>query len=221
MTELELDEIIRLAQERLGVTADGVFGPVTKRAVAESLNKRLATAYGIDNHWLTSANRIAMHPSWMGGPLIPRAIVWHYTDTGPGSGATMALRRQTAFRQGIDRPASWHVTIERDGSVIQMAPFNARCFHAGGQGSLPIRDLGPGNSFAVGIELVGFGDHFPPSQVTAAKEVCRSIVRTYAIERRFAMVQHSALAPGRRKDPGPIWMGQHAENVLDFAYATP
>lgn len=26
------------------------------------------------------------------------------------------------------------------------------------------------------------------------------------------------LDPGRRIDPGPVWMGRHAERVLEFAF---
>jgi N-acetyl-anhydromuramyl-L-alanine amidase AmpD len=70
----------------------------------------------------------------------------------------------------------------------------------------------------VGIELVGFGKVFTTAQVNTAARVWRALVSHYAIPRDLAMITHESIDPTRRDDPGPVWMGQHAANVLDFAY---
>ena len=70
----------------------------------------------------------------------------------------------------------------------------------------------------MGIELVGHGEEFPSAQVAAVARMWRAIVRAYGIPRERAMLQHSELDPGRRVDPGPVWMGRHAERVLELAY---
>lgn len=173
--------------------------------------------------WLTFAERIPMHASWRYTQLrtpgsTPRAIVCHYTATDPGTARNMAKRRQ-AKRTKKDRPASWHISIEADGTVIQMAPLTAGTWHAGSDTARQIPGVGWANHTSVGIELVGHGKVFPEVQVAAAKRVWRAIVQAYGIERKHAMVAHAALDPGRRSDPGPVWLTHCADRVLDAAYA--
>jgi len=48
--------------------------------------------------------------------------------------------------------------------------------------------------------------------------VWRMLVQTYAIQRQFAMLEHSKIDPTRRDDPGPVWVSQYAAGVLDAAY---
>ncbi len=171
--------------------------------------------------WLQGDNvrHVPMDRSWYSGFMLhgPRAIVAHYSDTDPGTAMAMATHRAKAFVHG-DRPASWHVSVEAD-TVVQMAPLHAVCWHAGGVGSKPIPGVGPANLSSIGIELVGMGQEFPDTQVTQAMLVWRAIVQRYGISRTLAMVQHSALSPGRRVDPGPVWMKECAERVLTYAFA--
>jgi N-acetyl-anhydromuramyl-L-alanine amidase AmpD len=174
------------------------------------------------NHWLADAAHIPAHASWYGSTLTagkPLAIVAHYTATAPGTAINMATRRQRQF--GLDpddRLASWHVTIDSDGSVVQMVPFDRVCWHAGSSTAKPIPGIGPANQNTVGIELVGHGKEFPPAQVEAAGRVWRAIVQAYGIPHWAAMIAHSAIDPTRRSDPGPVWMNEHAVKVLDVAY---
>lgn len=154
----------------------------------------------------------------------PAAIVAHYTATDHGSGAGMARRLTDKIDldpndgDGIDRQVSWHVSIEGDGAIIQMAPLLVGCWHAGGKTAKPIPGVGAANKTAIGIELVGHGVSFPEAQVNSAARVWRAIVGTYSIPRDLAMVTHESLDPTRKRDPGPVWMRDHAEDVLDHAY---
>lgn len=164
-----------------------------------------------------------IHPSWYYAKLstpdgLPAAIVAHYTSTKPGTALTMAHRRQRLLDPRIDRQASWHLSIEADGAIVQMAPFTVGCWHAGGKTARPITDLGSANRTAIGIELVGFGAVFPRAQVIAAQRVWRAVCQAYVIPRHRAMVTHQELDPGRKSDPGKVWMIQHADDVLSFAY---
>ncbi len=54
----------------------------------------------------------------------PLGIVWHWTAGrgGPGFAEALARRAQT-YQRGIDRAASWHVLVARDGAIYQSAPF--------------------------------------------------------------------------------------------------
>jgi hypothetical protein len=193
---------------------DGMAGPATIATLEPSS--------GVSRHWLIDAAHIPAHTSWYGGPLAagkPLAIVAHYTATNPGTAINMATRRQRQF--GLDpddRLASWHVTIDTDGSVVQMIPLDRCAWHAGSSTAKPIPGIGWANSNTVGIELVGHGKEFSPAQVAAAGRVWRAIVRAYGIERKFAMITHQSIDPTRREDPGPVWEREHAEKVLDVAY---
>lgn len=163
-----------------------------------------------------------IHPSWYYNKLstpdgLPAAIVAHYTATNPGTALAMAHHRQRPLQLG-DRQASWHVSIEADGAIVQMAPFVVGCWHAGGKTARPIPDLGPANRTAVGIELVGFGRTFPRAQVIAAQRVWRAVCQAYVIPRHRAMVTHQELDPGRKSDPGKVWMIEHADDVLSYAF---
>ncbi|NVB81776.1 MAG: N-acetylmuramoyl-L-alanine amidase, partial [Kofleriaceae bacterium] len=187
--------------------------------------------------WLVGdgVQRIEMHASWRYSWLStpehkPLAIVAHYTDTDPGTAVNMAKRRQqpwatfaAAYRKSYPgKPVpqnSWHLSIEADGSIVQMAPLTSGCWHVGSPTAKQIPGVGWGNRTAVGIELVGHGKTFPPAQVSAACDVWRAIVRAYGIPREHAMVTHQSIDPTRRSDPGPVWMKQHAPTVLERAFA--
>jgi hypothetical protein len=88
----------------------------------------------------------------------PLGIVWHYTDGrgGPGYAEGLARRIQT-FRQGVDRPASWHLVIAKDGAIYQSAPFTVGTWHVGKPGLIAGRRFANINHVTVGCELENAG----------------------------------------------------------------
>ena len=56
------------------------------------------------------------------GPAGARGLVWHATGGvgRPGAAERLARRIQT-YRPGVDRPASWHLLVGKDGTVYQSA----------------------------------------------------------------------------------------------------
>lgn len=206
----------------------GTGVPVMRRAVVTPGEPVLSVSA---EGWLSGAGVVVMpiHRSWYyprlsTGSGKPAAIVAHYTATAHGTAKAMARNRADRLDtdpndgDGVDRQASWHLSIEGDGSIVQMAPLVAGCWHAGGKTAKPIPGVGAANRTAVGIELVGHGDVFPPAQVDAARRVWRALVRAYAIPRDVAMVTHQSIDPTRKTDPGPVWMDEHAPGVLEYAY---
>lgn len=157
----------------------------------------------------------------------PTALVWHASATKLGTGVVMAKNRQRKRLrprqpgdrdedQGKtwDRAASWHVSVEAE-TIVQMAPFHVGCWHAQGQ----IKNVGPANRTAVGIELVGYEKGpWPEAQVQQACRLERALVKSYGIPRAVAMVPHAVIDPKDRSDPGKEWMTKHAARVLEFAY---
>lgn len=187
--------------------------------------------------WLVGdgVQRIEMHPSWRYAWLStpenrPLGIVVHTTATNPGTAVSMAKRRQRPWSEFANdyrksypgKPVpqnSWHLSVEADGAIVQMAPFTSGCWHAGSSTARKIPGVGWANRTTVGVELVGHAKAFPQAQVTAACDVWRAIVRAYAIPREHAMVTHQSIDPTRRTDPGHVFMRKHAPTVLDHAYA--
>lgn len=223
LTPAHVAELARHWQATHGLAADGMAGPATIASLDAALQPSGdPEALQIVNHWLTGpgVTRIPAHPSWFGGVLAagkPLGIVAHFTDTGPGTAPVMANNRTRPFQAG-DRAASWHLTIDTDGSVVQMIPLDHVAWHAGGSTARQVPGIGWANQHTVGIELVGDGSAFTPDQVTTACALWRAIVRHYGIPREHAMLTHQEIDPTRRDDPGPVWMGQHAPVVINAAY---
>jgi hypothetical protein len=88
----------------------------------------------------------------------PLGIVWHYTDGvgGPGYAEGLARHIQT-FRRGVDRPASWHLVIAKDGAIYQSAPFTVGTWHVGKPGIIAGRRFANINHVTVGCELENAG----------------------------------------------------------------
>lgn len=222
LTMAHVTTLVRAWQDAHGLTADGMAGSATLRL----LGAGGTTALTVDaNGWLVGPGVTVMSadPSWYGGLLIgkkPAGIVAHYTATDPGTAIAMAKRRSRRF--GLDpddRAASWHLSIEADGAVMQMVPLNHQAWHVGSPSAAPVPGVGWGNQTCIGIELVGWGKTFPLAQVAAARTVWRALVAHYGIAREHAMITHQSIDPSRRDDPGPVWMAEHAPGVLVFAYA--
>lgn len=199
---------VRHFQRAHGLVEDGMAGPLTRAA----LEMRVVDG------WLMGRDveRIAIHPTRFGwrmgyGPL---AIVAHYTATDPGSARSLATRRVSPLG-ARERNTSWHITIAADGAIYQMVPLECQAWHVAS--SEPVANGLRANHCAIGIELEGHGEHFPDAQVESAKRVWRALVTAFKIPRERAMVEHSALQDNR-SDPGQVWIGAHAEAVLDAAY---
>ena len=88
----------------------------------------------------------------------PLGIVWHWTSGrgGPGFAERLARRVQT-YRRGIDRPASWHVLIARDGVIHQSAPFLVGTWHVGRPGVIAGQRFDNINRATIGCELENAG----------------------------------------------------------------
>lgn len=105
----------------------------------------------IRGDWIESG---AFHPSPNHGtPILPRAIVLHYTGTWDAPSAIRIL-------SDAARPArvSAHVVVATDGATTQLVSFGTAAWHAG-RAELtlsdgPTRDV---NAHAIGIEIVNPG----------------------------------------------------------------
>ena len=219
-------------QSSRGLEPDGIVGPKTWEAIDQGIARmahvHITPAGNVElsineYHLLVGpALMIPTHHSWFGGTLAggaPGGVVCHVSDTPGGTAVAMAKNRTREFLKGHDRLASWHATVDTDGSIVQQIPFNRVAWHAGSDTAQTIPGLGWPNYRTVGIELVGYPEGpFPEAQVLGYAKLLKVLVERYGIQRRFAMLQHSEIDPKRRTDPGQEWMSKHAERVLEIAY---
>ena len=159
-----------------------------------------------------------------GGTMSPTLIVAHDTAGRLEKGSSVE------WFASKDCNTSAHVVVERDGSIVQMVPFNKKAFHAG-RSSWKGREFC--NAFSIGIEIVNPGaldksgtawfkqtfadcvavntkEHgsghkwmaYTPEQIEAVKAICKAISEKYDIE---DLTTHWAISPGRKVDPSPLF----------------
>ncbi|MFH0902048.1 MAG: peptidoglycan recognition family protein [Pseudomonadota bacterium] len=66
-------------------------------------------------------------------------------------------RRIQRYRRGIDRPASWHLLITRDGTIYQSAPVSVGTWHVGRPGIIAGQRFSNINHATIGVELENAG----------------------------------------------------------------
>ncbi len=95
---------------------------------------------GVPVEWRAAGN--------VGGLMEPQLIVLHETA------GHLARGNSAGFLANNSKKVSAHVTIERDGSIIQLVDFNRVAWHAGKSEWLGRKEC---NGWSIGIELVGPG----------------------------------------------------------------
>lgn len=162
------------------------------------------------------------------GEFTPRYLVFHYT-AGSSAASSVASLCNPASK------ASAHVVLGRDGSIVQLAPFNIVTWHAGKSHWNGIEGL---NHSSIGIEMdnagllrrVGdkfvawFGRTYPQGEVMQAqhkhgggvqpwhayteKQIARALELAEVLAAHYNIEQvlgHDDIAPGRKQDPGPAF----------------
>lgn len=163
--------------------------------------------------------RVPAHPSWYGGALkteVPTCVIQHYSATDPGTAAAMARRRARKRDPKVDRAASWHVSVETDGTLLQMIPFISSAWHCakGEVSGVPV------NACSVGVELIGHGQEFTAEQVAAYEDLLRALVEAYHLSRANCALNHSDFDPARRRDAGPVWNAAHLPGILGRVFGS-
>jgi N-acetyl-anhydromuramyl-L-alanine amidase AmpD len=136
--------------------------------------------------WLSGPN-VSRIPSVRHSPLTskahgepgPLALIWHWTATGKGTADTIAKRWAT-YKRGVDRAASCHLFVCRDGRILQLVPFTLGSWHC----AVGRIDGHRVNSCTVGIELENVGE-------------VRMVVE----------LKDGEYVPATGGDPKAVWMG--------------
>jgi len=159
---------------------------------------------------------------------LPDTIVMHYTGGGSLDGSVQWLCNPEA-------KASAHIVIGRDGSIVQLVPFNVIAWHAGKSTWKGRNGL---NNYSIGIEMdnagvltkgardyvASFGRSIPANEAVQATHRNESIPRYWHCYTEVQVnkarelcallihvygireiVGHEEIAPGRKTDPGPAF----------------
>lgn len=110
--------------------------------------------------WIDDAIKIPTRRICPMVPPGPLALVQHWTASGAddsrGNRDSKALAKWIADPKS-DARASWHLLIDRDGTLIQSAPLNVGTWHVGKTGTVEgfVRDV---NRTTLGLELENLGE---------------------------------------------------------------
>ncbi|MGE0371191.1 MAG: 1,6-anhydro-N-acetylmuramyl-L-alanine amidase AmpD [Gammaproteobacteria bacterium] len=187
--------------------------------------------YSLNDGWLVPARRV-LSPNWDERPagcgidlLVVHGISLPPREYGSGRWIdalftnTLDPHAHPYFSEIHDRRVSAHVLIARDGFVTQYVPFHRRAWHAG-ESSFEGRTAC--NDFAIGIELEGSDDDpYEAVQYECLADIARALMRQYPGIVRGHIVGHSAIAPGRKTDPGPHFDWNRLYTLLDRADQRP
>lgn len=110
----------------------------------------------IENHWLlkdSPSEKIIINKTTnFQYQIIPQYLIIHYTAGDTSSGAINWFKKTP--QEGNPDKICAHIVIDTDGTIIQMAPFNTRCNHAGYSNWNEKTGL---NEYSIGIEIVNAG----------------------------------------------------------------
>jgi N-acetyl-anhydromuramoyl-L-alanine amidase len=151
---------------------------------------------------------ISLPPGEFGGPWIAQLFTNTLPpDTHPYFAEIGALR------------VSSHLTVARDGDVVQFVRFTDRAWHAGVSSYLGREAC---NDFSIGIELEGV-DTLPYESVQydVLGEIVAALCDAYPRLSADRLVGHSDIAPGRKTDPGPAFDWYRARRCVAVACGKP
>ena len=144
---------------------------------------------------------ISLPPGEFGGPWIERLFM-----------GTLPKDAHPYFRDIAASRVSAHLLIRRDGELIQFVPFHRRAWHAGASS---FRGREACNDVSIGIEIEGDdATPYAAPQYNALAGVSEALMRAYPGITSSQIVGHSAVAPGRKTDPGPAFDWARYRDIL-------
>lgn len=181
---------------------DGVWWPQARRVISPNQDARPEGA----RVELVVLHAISLPPGRYGGGWIERLFTNQINpDADP------------YFSGLVDLRVSAHFLVARDGAVTQFVPTSARAWHAGVS---EWNGRPRCNDFSVGIEFEGCDDEaFTSAQYIAGGRLLAWLWQVEPTLTREAVAHHSAIAPGRKTDPGPFFDDDRLLAAADAASA--
>lgn len=103
-------------------------------------------------------------------------------------------------------PVSYHVIVDRDGTIYQLVPLARRAWHAGASEFMGRPNV---NDFSIGLSFANRNDGiepYPEVQLSVGAALVASYCRIYPAITPDRITTHRAIAPTRKTDPaGPAF----------------
>jgi len=153
----------------------------------------------IHNHFLSTASNKALRH---GNTIMPTYIVVHNTAGGSALSTFNFLKNN---RPGV----GYHVLIDRDGTLIQCAPFNKRMGHAGRSNWKGIEGL---NGHSIGISLANYGPLKKMADGNFRSEVGNNPVPSHQV----FIADHPNGIPDRRNTAWEVYTGIQIQKLQEL-----
>jgi AmpD protein len=174
----------RRAPRRLAI-ADHGYANLARQVRSPNRDERPAGA----KVTLAVIHGISLPPGRFGGDGIERLFTNRLDPAADPFYATIAGLRVSA-----------HFLVRRDGVLVQFVACDERAWHAGVS---RFRGRERCNDFSIGIELEGTDETpYESAQYRMLARLLKALARRYPIRH---VAGHSAIAPGRKTDPGPAF----------------
>ena len=126
--------------------------------------------------------------------LVPRAVVLHFTASGPGSEPGVhALFAANQPNRGELPGVCAHFVVDQDGTIYQQVPLDIMCRHAIGV-----------NDHAIGIEMIqqqGISSHWADQQILHRRPQIRSVLALVRwLQGRFHIAQKNVIGHSMAND---------------------
>lgn len=113
------------------------------------------------------------------------------------------VTKDASFESLVDLKVSAHLLVRRDGTIIQLVPFNLRAWHAGVSHYKGRENF---NDFSIGIELEGTPiSRYTDIQYEKLNEVIAAIKLCYPNITDNNIIGHNEISPDRKEDPGSFF----------------
>ncbi|MDD5273760.1 MAG: 1,6-anhydro-N-acetylmuramyl-L-alanine amidase AmpD [Methylovulum sp.] len=177
----------------------------------------------INQHWLTGCTRLpSPNCDDRTDPADISLLVIHCISLPPGQFGGPYINQlftnclnpadDVYFQDVYQLQVSAHLLIRRDGECVQYVPFDRRAWHAG-VSSYQGRERC--NDFSIGIELEGTEQiAYTDAQYRQLAAVIRALLAYYPSLSTQRITGHSAIAPGRKTDPGATFDWQRLWGLL-------
>jgi len=187
--------------------------------------------YKVVNNWLfennTPLQKVSINEDkYSRGNNVCDYIIYHYTAS------TSASSAHNTYKNG---KVSWHITIDRDGTLYQLLDFRKRAWHAGISNWVRPNGEQTGglNSWSIGIEFINagplsfsgceyktwFGSVISPFDVYTdengkhwqkytTQQIKRALDITPVLCKQYKcldVMAHSEISPRRKQDTGPAF----------------
>jgi N-acetylmuramoyl-L-alanine amidase len=181
--------------------------------------------YEVKNHRLHRDGQLVgfqLTPNRTKGSVIaPEGIVVHDTAGRLDGDTSVSWFLNPAAK------ASAHLVVHRDGNTTQLAPLDAKCWHAG---TSSLNGRAGVNGFSIGIEIVNpgkltplgngrykswfgevYGDgeydmHYTEEQIDAVSQISLALFTKYDLQWLWP---HWKVSPGRKVDTNPLFPLDH------------